>query len=375
VSALVEVWSSVDLGSFARGLIRELEALGWRARHRFEVSDDTYRGAASLPARARVRWSSYVSYPLHLRRRLREEEPPDAIVVCTNTFYAPAVALRDARRLGVPLIHWVFDLFPEVLVHSGKLRPGGPSERALSAVTGAIFRDAAANVFLGEKLLTHARSRYPAIHNAVVIPVGADGHEFTTAPPHPRGANVPLRLLYCGNLGRMHDTRTILGLLARRRPQGWTMELRGHGAGFRAFAAAPSVIGAGAGVVLGEGLPADVWTAAMKDADIALVTMKPGAERLVMPSKTYSAMVAGQAILAICPQDSDLADTVTRHEAGWVVVPGDVDGLEAAIADAVADPAALLARRRNAFRAGHQLYDQRPLATRWDGLLRSLVAG
>jgi glycosyltransferase involved in cell wall biosynthesis len=375
VSSSVEVWSSVDLGGIARGLTRELEALGWQARHRFEVSDDAYRGAASRLDRTRVRWSSYVSYPLHLRRRLRAEPPPAAIIVCTNTFYAPAVALREARRLGVPLIHWVFDLFPDVLVHSAKLRSGGLSERAFSAVTRAIFRDAAANVFLGEKLLSHARSRYSAIRNAIVIPVGADGRDFAAAAPQPRAADTALQLLYCGNLGRMHDTETILGLLARRRPQGWTMEFRGHGAGFRSLAAAPSVIAAGAAVVLGGGLPAGAWAEAMRNADIALVTMKSGAERLVMPSKTYSAMVAGQAILAICPLDSDLADTVRRHQAGWVVVPGDIDGLEAAIADAVAHPATVLAWRRNAFRAGHDLYDQRPLAARWDGLLRSLVSG
>lgn len=373
MSGPVEVWSSVDLGGFTRGLIRELRALGWRARHRFELSSDEYRGNTGLGDRVNVRWRSYVSYPYHLARRLRREEPPTAIIVCTNTFYAPLVALRQARRLGIPLIHWVFDLFPDVLVHSGKLRAGGAAERALGAVTRATFQGAAANVFLGDRLLSHARSRYGSIRNSTVIPVGADGQQFTVAGPQLRPSGQTIKLLYCGNLGRMHDTQTILDLVARHRTGGWTLEFRGHGAGFRRLAAAPAVAEAGATIAVGPALPDDAWRSAMLAADIALVTMKPGAERLVMPSKTYSAMMAGQAILAICPVDSDLADTVRRHEAGWVVEPGDVDGLEAALGAAVSRRDVLLQRRTNAHRAAHQLYDQRPLAAHWAALLQSLL--
>ena len=36
--------------------------------------------------------------------------------------------------------------------------------------------------------------------------------------------------------------------------------------------------------------------------EVAMVTMISGAENVVLPSKTYSAMAAGQAILAIAPE-------------------------------------------------------------------------
>jgi hypothetical protein len=53
-----------------------------------------------------------------------------------------------------------------------------------------------------------------------------------------------------------------------------------------------------------------------------------------MPSKTYSAMMAGQAILAIAPEDSDLVDLIKAADCGWFVEPGDVAGL-AAVIDAI----------------------------------------
>jgi glycosyltransferase involved in cell wall biosynthesis len=128
---------------------------------------------------------------------------------------------------------------------------------------------------------------------------------------------------------------------------------------------------AAASVFFGDTLPESQWIEAMTGADVALVTMKPGAEGVVMPSKTYSAMVAGQAILAVCPADSDLAATVLRHDAGWVIEPGDVTGLRNALDAAVARPEAVLEKRMNAFRAGHGQYDQSVIAPQWVALLTS----
>ena len=42
----------------------------------------------------------------------------------------------------------------------------------------------------------------------------------------------------------------------------------------------------------------------------------------MMPSKNYSALVPGQAVLAACADDSDLEDLIREHECGWVVASG-----------------------------------------------------
>lgn len=367
----VEVWSSVELGAFLRSLIRGLRAAGFDARHRFVVTEERYRSARGAWARAAVRWSSYVAYPWRLRQHLRRERGPDVVIVCTNTFYAPAVALRAARR-RLPVVNWIFDLFPDVLVAGQTIRAGGLLERRLAAQTRATFRGAAANVFLGERLRLHAEERYGPIPRSHVIPVGADGDAFGVNGPRPRTSHEPLRVLYCGNLGRMHETRTIAALLRDPGPAGWTMDFRGHGAGFRELEGAAAE--AAGRATFGGSLSDDAWARAMTAADIALVTMKPGAEGLVMPSKTYSAMMAGQAILAVCPVESDLADTVRRDDAGWVVAPGDAEGLRAVLTAAAADPADVLTRRRNAFRAARERYGDQVVAARWAELLRTLIA-
>ena len=368
MSHSVDLWSSVELGAFLRGLVRGLADAGFQARHRFAVTEERYRAAKGRWERARVRWSSYVSYPWRLRRQLRGEKAPDAVVVCTNTFYAPAIAMQAAGGRA-PVINWVFDLFPDVLVAGGKVAAGGLVESRLGDLTRATFRRAAANVFLGDRLRRYAEDRYGPIPRSHVIPVGADEDGFGSTFPGARTAGEPLSVLYCGNLGRMHDTATIASVLQQPGAGSWRVDFRGHGAGFRELAASP-VDGR---ATFGGTLPDQAWVRAMRAADVALVTMKPGAEGLVMPSKTYSAMMAGQAILAVCPLESDLADTVRQDDAGWVVAPGDAAGLRALLAAAAADPAQVLAKRLNAFRAARRRYHPRIIAARWAELLRSVI--
>jgi glycosyltransferase involved in cell wall biosynthesis len=366
----VQFWSSVELPGFSRALMRELGALDVQATHRFEVSEHAYRFARGNLAQAWLRWRSYVSYPGHLRRELRKASAPSVAVICTNTFYAPTVGVRTARRRELRVVNWILDLFPDVLVESGAIPSGGVVDRGLGKLVQATFAGADANVFLGERLKAYAASRHGDIPRARVIPVGADGRPFRDAPPRPREPGQPVRILYCGNLGRMHEIDTLVEGLHQSSLDGggWSLAFRGHGAGFRRLQTAI----AHPAVTFGPGLPDEEWTRAMLAADVAMVTLKRGAEGLVMPSKTYSAMAAGQAVLAICPRASDLADTVLASDAGWVVEPGDTAGLRALLDRLSQRPDEVLRKRRNAFAAGHQQFDQSVLALQWADLLGSL---
>jgi glycosyltransferase involved in cell wall biosynthesis len=83
-------------------------------------------------------------------------------------------------------------------------------------------------------------------------------------------------------------------------------------------------------------------------------------------------MMAGQAILAIAPEDSDLVDLIKKAECGWWVEPGDVDGLENAIQAISDDPKELLACRERAYQFAQMHYGQADLAREWAALLEQL---
>ena len=182
------------------------------------------------------------------------------------------------------------------------------------------------------------------------------------------GAAIP-QILYSGQMGSMHETDTLL--------RAWPDLAAGvrwifYASGPR-YAHLRRTAGARLGVTWGESLPAAEWQQTMKQAQVALVTIAPGAENVVMPSKTYSALVAGQAILAICRKNSDLADLIVKHDCGWVVEPGDTAGLKGVVDCIANDPRGLLAKRGRAFEAGHRYYDMSLIAEEWTKLLETLA--
>ena len=110
----------------------------------------------------------------------------------------------------------------------------------------------------------------------------------------------------------------------------------------------------------------------MQSSQIALVTMSEGSQDVVMPSKTYSAMMAGQAILAVAPEDSDLVDLIKDADCGWWVTPGNVEEFQKCLFNIQSDKDLLLEKRHNAFRVAHEKYGQDCLAKQWVKVFESL---
>jgi glycosyltransferase involved in cell wall biosynthesis len=169
----------------------------------------------------------------------------------------------------------------------------------------------------------------------------------------------------------MHDTATLLAEWRESEPSVKRLQWIFHASG-TGYARLRRQAGDRSDIEWGGALPAAEWEATMKRAQVALITVAAGAERVVMPSKTYSAMVAGQALLAICPRHSDLADLVRQHDCGWVVEPGDVPALRQVLLQLRNDPGGLANKQQNSFAAGHRFYDVRPVAAHWLELMREL---
>lgn len=369
----VEFWSATRYDAFLPPLARELTQRGFPTTVETAVADRMYRQARFWPERWRWRWRAYVQFPRRLRSRLGRVSEPCVVVVATNPFFAPRWAVRAAplARSDVAVVNWVLDLYPEAWVAAGWLAAEGGWARRWRRCAQQVYREAAANVFLGESLRACAEEAAGPIPRSWVIPVGAACAQFGERRWSEGIAEThrPVRVLYCGNLGRMHDTATLLAMSRAGLPAGVEVEVRAHGKGFRELARR---VDPAPRLRLGPPLEGTAWPVAMGEADVALVTIRPGAERVVMPSKTYAALAAGQAVIAVCPERSELRATVQRHDCGWWVRPGDDAGLRAALAEAARDRVALRRRQENALRAARETYDVGVVAARWSDLLAKL---
>jgi glycosyltransferase involved in cell wall biosynthesis len=333
------------------------------------ISESDYRKDRGIPGRIALRWRMYPGYAWVCWRGARRGRAHSPVrVVATNPFFAPALVARASQGQGAT-INLLYDLYPEALIRAGKIAPDSWLARRCAAVTRFTLRECAATVFLGDRLRAFAEATHGPARHAAVIPVGADGSPFKDTPPQLLATGMRPQILYSGLMGRMHDTDTLSALWTAMEISGLKWAFRASGAGYDRLR---KITGLRAEVTWGTALPEVAWRQAMKQAQVALVTIAPGAEHVVMPSKTYSALVAGQAILAICRRASDLADLVIRHECGWVVEPGDVTGLRHALNCIAQNPKELWVKRQKAFAAGHRHYDMGTVAERWMKLFKEL---
>jgi hypothetical protein len=284
------------------------------------LTDTQYRTAArgGTAARLLLRLRMYAEYPVRLVWHLLVAPSRSVFVVTSNTFFMPWVAAVLGRLRGHRVVHLLYDLFPEAMVvgagqplpPAGAPLPLSALQRAVAALMRSTFRTCRETVFIGHRLQTYAEARYGRAPRSAVIAVGSDGALFSPEPP----ARMPegdWTILYSGQLGRMHDYETMLSAWRADPLSGYRFAIRGGGRGMQALETelrTPVL----AQVQVGGSQGTGSWVQSLEAAPIGLITLRPGAEAVVFPSKTFSAMQAGQAILAVAPETSDLADLVRR---------------------------------------------------------------
>ena len=360
-----EFYTSVSGTAFWNGLVRDLKIRGQEVEVISVMQEQAYRRPRNIFSKLLMRWKLYAGMSLHTRRHISSPiKQPTCRIATTNPFFLPElVREKTSPSADVRIVNLVFDLYPEAIQLSGRQISPGTQQR-LESITSRSIERCHASVFLGERIQKYALGKYGTAPKTTVIPVGADAQSFASTQPEYLGTDHPVRFLYCGVLGRMHEVDTLAQLGCGETLSDCEWHIHATGKGVRSLR--------GSWFQVRGPLSSSTWPSAMKAAQVGVVSMLEGSEMVVLPSKTFSALAAGQAILAICPKDSDLADLVLKHNCGWVVAPGDVKSLRLQIQNIVTNRDELLAKRSNAYKVGQGIYSSDMVADKWVALGESL---
>jgi glycosyltransferase involved in cell wall biosynthesis len=88
-----------------------------------------------------------------------------------------------------------------------------------------------------------------------------------------------------------------------------------------------------------------------------------------MPGKLYTALAAGQAILAITGRDSQLAAIVEEHRCGFRIDQGDSAGIVEALQQCLTNPELLEQTKRNARHCFEARFTRRQAVQRYYEIL------
>lgn len=241
--------------------------------------------------------------------------------------FAAAAKLKGAR--SVLIMH---DLYPDVLIMAGLLKPQSIVAKAMRALNAPMFRALDAVVIIGrdtEKLLlryggmTSDKIRF--IPNWATLERGVRAVDPDNPYRRPLSAGFVVGL--SGNLGFTHDPVIVFEaarLLRERRDIHFL--LSGWGIGFDQLRAMQSEAEL-PNVTLVDRVEDDQLETFLSAADVWIIPYRRNVAGVSVPSRFYNLLAIGRPVILVSEPDAEAALTVTEHDVGWVVQPGSADEL------------------------------------------------
>ena len=281
------------------------------------------------------RVSDYFSFYLSATWKLLRLPSHDAVMALTTPPLIGLAALMIGRLRRMRVIMLVQDVYPDIAIALGTLRPGSPATKALEWISTQVLKRSDRIVVLSETMrqciaakVGDARaSRLDVIHNwadgTAIRPLTEPSNPFALA--HNLGESFVV--LFSGNLGRVNEFSTVLEAARLLRDRTDIVFLFvGEGAkqdeieDFRRKHGLDNV-------KLLPYQPRHLLRYSLAAGHAHLVTLTVGLEGLSVPSKTYAIMAAGRPLLFVGDSQSDVARLITQNRCGAVVASGDTLGL------------------------------------------------
>ena len=287
----------------------------------------------------------------------------DVVVSLTDPPILGLAALLAARRAGARFVFLCEDVFPEVAALLEDFQSAAVN-RTLDRVNRYLLREADAVVALGERMKRRlveekgaAPSRVHVIHNWAdcdAIMPGPKDNAFSRA----HGLADRFVLMHSGNVGLSQNLDLLVEAAARLQScERLVIAVVGDGA--RRQTLQDQAFGRGlTNIRFFPYQPKELLHESFASADAFLVSLKPGLEGYIVPSKLYGILASGRPFVAAVDPSCEAAMIAREHQCGTVAPPGDVDALVAAIAALHDNPAATHAMGANARRASLR-YDRR----------------
>ena len=284
---------------------------------------------------------NYFSFTLSVFLHMGRLKQYRTVLFYSNPPVLPWVASWAKKRFGCKLVFVSYDLYPELALRTGALKPGSSVSRLMEHINEVVYPKLDAVVALSSEMKAFlAGNRTIDPKKITVIPNWyADNGEPSrdlTGNRFARELGNKFVVSYFGNMGTVQDVDTILDAIRLLRDDGSIFFLfAGHGNKMEALKKAITEENLRNARVL-DFLHGKDYRDALQISSAALISLEAGTTGLCVPSKTYSYMMEGIPLIAIM-DDSDIVSDI-RSGAGVSLKNGESQRLAALIRGMAADP-------------------------------------
>ncbi len=263
----------------------------------------------------------------------------------------------------------IYDIYPDAQINFGPLKESGLIAQIWRKINRVSWENAEVVFTIGYKMAENLERMFDSgktpAGKVIVIPnwastdwikpLAKEENEF--ARQYDQVGK--LTVMYSGNLGQTHDIDTILEAAKELKGNdSIRFMIIGEGAKKDLVEQAKSKEDLHNMTVLGF-QPEETLPYSLTTADIAIITLDSGSEGLSVPSKTYYSMASGAALIAICDENSEVARTISKHDCGYVVNPGNTNAMVKAILELLDDEEKLKRYKNNSRNAADNFYSRK----------------
>jgi len=245
------------------------------------------------------------------------------------------------RHHYVTLLH---DAHPQLGVWVGTFKKGSLVERVWMVVNRLKYKRTREAIVLCKAAKDLVADTYPIDRDHIhVIPNWADGEDLH--PIEKRDSRIAkdhgllddFVLLYSGNIGLYYDFETVLDAADRLRGERFRLVLAGGGGKKDRVEKTVKERGLD-NVLMLPYQPFEMLNQSLNACDASLVTIAEGIEGISFPSKLYTSLAVGKAIVALSEPHSELRQVVEDGSCGIWAELGDGEGLAERLRALIHDP-------------------------------------
>jgi glycosyltransferase involved in cell wall biosynthesis len=280
------------------------------------------------------RMISYESYLIHAIWKLIFLKEKDIIIGVTNPPFLSILLMIVSMITGCGYYFIMHDVYPEGLVAVGKLKEQSFITKTWRKLNRYSYQRATKLVVLGRDMKDLLAQNYALEPEKIeYIPNWSttSANLLTSFEKNELASELGIEdkfvIQYSGNMGLWHDIDTFIRAAAKLKTN-LNIQFLFVGNGIRqqkAYQLAQEL--ELTNIIWMDFVPKEKLSTSLTCAHVALISLNTGLEGIAVPCKLYGILGSGRAILAQVPAKSEVAYTITEEECGFVISPGDVDGL------------------------------------------------
>ena len=302
----------------------------------------------------------------------------DAIIIGTNPpfvyFIVPFIRLFKRKT---KILMWGFDLYPEaILVSKGKSI--GFFSKILKGVAKYCYQRLDVIVDIGPCMRTIYREYQHSAKEATLPPWSFVEPDILLTPHLETRKQLfkeaKLTLLYTGTIGNAHEFDNFLQLARELRKRNASVGFCFAGFGNRFDDLKSQVNEEDTNISFGGFVETDEeLEQRLSSADLMLISLKKEWTGISVPSKYFSAIAIGKAVLFSGSEDSALSIWTRDFELGFQIQDNTINDVADILCEIANDPDMISKIKENSFKSYKEVFSKKVICDKWSILLEEAI--